>query len=324
MKKRIIVLLLTCICAAVLAACGQKEEEQEISQDGNVTEKESYTFGYSCINMNNPFFIALEDSLRENIEEAGHTLITKDAGADAETQDMQIEELIAEGVDAIFLSPVDWAAITDSVTKIKEAGIKLINIDTEIQAFDQVDAFIGSNNSQAGKLCGQDLLERLPSGGKVLILECPDRNSVNDRIKGFEEAIAKKGFEVIGRINAKSDLNVALEEVDKALDEYPEIDVIMCGNDPAALGALVAVNAAGRKDIIIYGIDGSPEVKKEIAKENSLIVATVGQSTATMGAEAAKVAIQMMNGEDFAKTTYIDTFIINHDNVEEYGIDVWQ
>ena len=324
MKKRMVAFLLAFMCAFSLAACGQKEVEQEGSQEENTEQKETYTFGYSCINMNNPFFIALEDSLRENLETAGHTLVTKDAVSDSETQNTQIEELIEEGVDAIFLSPVDWAAVSDSVAKIKEAGIKLINIDTEIQVFDQVDAFVGSNNKQAGKLCGQDLLERMPKGGKVLILECPDRNSVNDRIKGFEEAIAKKGFEVIGRINAKSDLSVALEEVDKALDTYPEIDVIMCGNDPAALGALVAVNAEGRKDIIIYGIDGSPEVKKEIAKDNSLIVATIGQSTKAMGEEAAKVAVQILNGEDFEKTTYLDTFIINHDNVEEYGIDTWQ
>jgi len=297
MKKRMVAFLLAFMCAFSLAACGQKEVEQEGSQEENAEQKETYTFGYSCINMNNPFFIALEDSLRESLEMAGHTLVTKDAASDSEAQNTQIEELIEEGVDAIFLSPVDWAAVSDSVSKIKEAGIKLINIDTEIQVFDQVDAFVGSNNKQAGKLCGQDLLERMPKGGKVLILECPDRNSVNDRIKGFEEAIAKKGFEVIGRINAKSDLSVALEEVDKALDTYPEIDVIMCGNDPAALGALVAVNAEGRKDIIIYGIDGSPEVKKEIAKENSLIVATIGQSTKAMGEEAAKVAVQILNGE---------------------------
>ena len=296
MKKRMVAFLLAFMCAFSLAACGQKEVEQEGSHEENTEQKETYTFGYSCINMNNPFFIALEDSLRENLETAGHTLVTKDAVSDSETQNTQIEELLEEGVDAIFLSPVDWAAVSDSVAKIKEAGIKLINIDTEIQVFDQVDAFVGSNNKQAGKLCGQDLLERMPKGGKVLILECPDRNSVNDRIKGFEEAIAKKGFEVIGRINAKSDLSVALEEVDKALDTYPEIDVIMCGNDPAALGALVAVNAEGRKDIIIYGIDGSPEVKKEIAKDNSLIVATIGQSTKAMGEEATKVAVQILNG----------------------------
>ena len=326
MKKGISVLLLVCACFFLFVACGQEEEANNdaVSEKEDGVQSKTYTFGYSCINMNNPFFIALENSLRTDLEAAGHTLITKDAAGKMDTQNVQIDELIEADVDAIFLSPVDWIAVTDSVQKIKDAGIKLINIDTEVQVFDQVDAFVGSNNKQAGKLCGKDLLERMPEGGKVLILECPDRNSINDRIKGFEEAIAKKGFEVIARINAKSDLNVALEEVDKALEAYPDIDVIMCGNDPAALGALVAVNAEGRKDIIIYGIDGSPEVKKEIAKENSLIVASVAQSTKQMGQEAAKVALNMMAGEEFEKNTYLDTFIINHDNVEEYGIGSWQ
>lgn len=324
MKKRIIAFLLACMSAFLLAACGHEETLENDAVQEEYEEDVTYCFGYSCIDMNNSFFISLEGALRENLEAGGHSLITKNAGSNAELQDMQIEELIQEGVDAIFLSPVDWIKVKDSVQKIKDAGIKLINIDTEIQSFDLVDAYVGSNNRQAGKLCGADLLERMPKGGKVLILECPDRNSINDRIKGFEEAIAKKGFEVIGRIDAKSDLNTALEGVEEALNQYPQIDVIMCGNDSAALGALVAVNASGNRDIMIYGIDGSPEIKKEIAKDNSSIAATVGQSTKVMGEEAARVAVDLLSGKEIEKHTYLDTFLIHHENVEEYGINSWQ
>ena len=65
-------------------------------------------------------------------------------------------------------------------------------------------------------------------------------------------------------------------------------------------------------------------LKKELVKENSLIAGTVGQSTETMGQEAAAVALKIMNEEKFDKTTYIDTFMINKDNVKEYGVDKWQ
>lgn len=319
------VLSLAIACMMLFTAC---KEEVKTSVDEQSIEAEvevkSYNFAYSCITLDNPFFIALESSLRTNLEAEGHTLITKDADSNAELQEEQITELIEQGIDAIFLSPVDWIEITPAIEKLNEAGIKIINIDTKVQAIDKVDAYVGSDNTNAGYLCGQDLLEKLPQGGKVVIVECPNRNSINERIQGFEKAIAKKGFEVVARIDAKGDLSVALPEVEEVLKSNSDVVAIMCGNDPCALGALIAANTVGANDLLIYGIDGSPEVKKEIERENSLIAGTVGQSTETMGAEAVTVAIQLMNGEKVEKTTYIDTFLINKENVNEYGIDTWQ
>ena len=117
---------------------------------------------------------------------------------------------------------------------------------------------------------------------------------------------------------------MALPEVEEALKNNPDVVAIMCGNDPTALGALVAANSIGAMNLIIYGIDGSPEVKEEIAKEGSLIVATVAQSTDTIAQEAAVVALQMMNDEKYEDVTYIDTYIITKENISEYDIHAWQ
>lgn len=327
MKKIIKILTLMMACLLMFTAC---KDEVEISGEtqgeelGVEVEAETYSFAYSCITLDNPYFIALESSLRASLEAQGHSLITKDANSDAKLQDEQIAELIEQGIDAIFLSPVDWIEITSSIEKLNEAGIKIINIDTKVQAIDKVDAYVGSDNTNAGYLCGEDLLERMPNGGKIVIVECPNRNSINERIQGFEKAIAKKGFEVVARIDAQGNLEDALPQVEEVLRNNLDVSAIMCGNDPCALGALVAANTVGANEVIIYGIDGSPEVKKELVKENSLIAGTVGQSTETMGQEAAAVALKIMNEEKFDKTTYIDTFMINKDNVKEYGVDKWQ
>ena len=64
--------------------------------------------------------------------------------------------------------------------------MKIINVDTQVKEMDYVDAYVGSDNVEAGRICGQALMERCPEGGKVLILECPTQNSINDRITGFE------------------------------------------------------------------------------------------------------------------------------------------
>lgn len=323
MKKGIRFMLFAIASMFLLTAC-EKEKETVKEEPQDVVETETYTFGFSCLTMDNPYFIELEASLRRNVEAQGNEMITKDAKSDAELQNQQIEELIAEGIDAIFLAPVDWITIESSLDRLNEEGIKIINLDTQVQTFDKVDAYVGSDNSNAGKLCGKDLLTRLPEGGKIIIVECPNRNSINERIKGFEKTIAKEGFEVVARIDAKGDLDVALPEVEEVLKNNPDVVAIMCGNDPTALGALVAANSVGANNLIIYGIDGSPEVKEEIAKEGSLIVATVAQSTEQIGEQAATVALQMMNDEKYEEVIYIDTYIINKENITEFSIDTWQ
>ena len=102
------------------------------------------------------------------------------------------------------------------------------------------------------------------------------------------------------------------------------MSAIICGNDPTALGALVAANAAQLQNVYIYGVDGSPEIKKELEKENSLIAATGGQSPIEIGKESAKVALSVLNKEKYARITYEETFLINKDNLEMYGVDGWQ
>ena len=323
MKKLVRLVLFAMLSVMLLTACKQEEVVNENPQEEN-EEVETFKFAYSCLTMDNPFFISLENHLRTAIEEAGHTLITLDAASDAELQNEQILELVEQDVDAVFVSPVDWIEITPAIQALKDAGIKVINIDTQVQAFDLVDAYVGSDNTSAGYVCGKDMVEMLPEGGKIIIVECPNRNSINERIKGFEKAIAGKGFEVVARIDAKGDLDVALPEVEEVLKNYPDIVAIMCGNDPMALGALVAANTVGNKDVLIYGIDGSPEVKKELVKENSLVVATVAQSTEKMANEAAAVALKILNGESYERAIYIETVLIDKENIAEYEVDKWQ
>ena len=282
--------------------------------------------GFSAIDMKNPYFITLENAVREVVEENGCEMITKDPGTDPETQKEQISEMIAEGIDAIILSPVDWEDITPSLEELRAAGVKIINVDTQVKEMDYVDAYIGSDNHGAGVICGEDLIERCPDGGKIAILECPTQNSINERISGFEETIAtaEKGFEVVEREDTGGEFERALELSEKILEEHPDVDVFMCGNDQCAVGAKTAVNIAGLDEVLIYSVDGSPDIKKELKKAESQIAGTAGQSPIEMGKSAAKLTLNILNGEAYEKETYIEVFMIDKDNVDMYGTDGWQ
>lgn len=303
------------------------QEEDTEETDEEEAEEEGYKFGFSGINMENPYFITLENAIRESVTSSGNTLITEDPEGDAQKQASQITEMIEAGIDAIFLSPVNWEEITPSLQELQEADVRIINVDTQVKEMDYVDAYVGSDNEAAGRMCGEALIEKCPDGGKVLILECPTQNSINERITGFEEAISKAevGFEIVARENTDGKFEKSVEVAQNILKEHTDVTAIMCGNDQIAVGAQTAVNLLGMDDVIIYGVDGSPDIKKELEKSDTQIAGTAAQSPINMGKKAVEVGLAILNGEEYEKENYVEIIdMITKDNVEMYGADGWQ
>ena len=338
MKKRIFTILMAVMMITLLlSGCKKtagtpqdnttKETEEakvkEAQEEAQEEEEAGLLLGYSCINLNNPYFQALEKAIETSIGEDVR-IVSMGAENDASKQNQQIQEMIDMGVDAVFLCPVDWEEIESALEALKEAGIPVINLDTQVKNSDLTDAFIGSDNKNAGYVCGKDLKEKCPDGGKILIFEDKGINSVNERITGFEQAISNAGFEVLNRADVNGEKQKAYEQMKEFLKQYSEINAVMCGTDEVALGVLQAVNETGRKDIYIYGADGCPQAKEEIAKEGSAFVGTGAQSPINIGKDAAETAMAILEDKDYEEKIQEETFIINKDNVELYGTNGWQ
>lgn len=331
-KKMLMLVVLTAVCILGFTACkknvGSPEDNAVASEtDGeNPEDAPKYKIGFSVIDMENPYFITLERAAKEVLDEKDARLITKNPQTDPDLQAEQIKEMIDEGIDAIILSPVDWEKITPSLKLLRESGVKILNVDTQVKEMDYVDAYIGSDNHEAGYICGKDLIERCPEGGKVAILECPTQNSINDRITGFEEAIAsaQNGFEVVARADTQGEFEKALDAANKILAEHPDIVAIMCGNDQIAVGAKTAGNLAKMDQVLIYGVDGSPDIKKELKKAGNQIAGTAGQSPIKLGKLAARTVLDLIKDKEVEKEIYEEVFMINADNVDMYGTDGWQ
>ena len=332
MKKRIIsVLAIVLICIMGISACkknvGSPEDNAVLAEDEEGTEEtKKYVVGFSFIDMKNPYFITLESAAREVLEEAGIEIVLKDPATDPGQQEAQIKEMISAGIDAIILSPVDWEQITPALIELKEAGIRIINVDTQVKEMDYVDAYVGSDNYSAGYICGEDLIAKCPEGGKIAILECPTQNSVIDRITGFEEAIstAENGFEVVAREDTMGEFDRALAAAQRIFSENPDLVAVMCGNDQNAVGATTAANVAEADQVVIYGVDGSPDIKKELEKSDSKVAGTAAQSPIHIGQDAAEIVIKILNNEEYEKEIFEEVFMIDKDNVEMYGVDGWQ
>ncbi len=322
--KRILCGFLTAACMLGLCACSSGSGT---SATRSTASEDKTLIGFSVIDMENPYFISLQSAVQEVLDEdGGYELITEDPGTDSDKQVTQIHDMIRQGIDAIILSPVDESKIRPALVELQQAGVKIVNVDTKVKEIDFVDSYIGSDNYRAGYICGKDLISRCPEGGKVAILEAPSMNSVNDRISGFEDALAEaeNPFEITVREDTMGELELAVEETQVILKEHPDLTAIMCGNDQVAVGAKTAANMTNLDDIYIYGVDGSPDIKKELKKIDNQIVGTAAQSPITMGHDAADTVIRVLTGQEYEKEILEDVFMINADNVDEYGTDGWQ
>lgn len=333
MKKKVIVIMLLLVVAAVAAGLfwmkkSEKASSAKVNEKTENTEDTGEdavpTLGFACSDVSDPYFAALQKMLVFEAEKEGYSLVTKNAESDVETQIQQIQELIDAGVELVFLSPVDWQEIAPALTLLQEAGIPIVNIDTIVRNTDAIHAFVGSDNREAGALCGEDLLERCPDGGRVAIIESSHVSAVLERITGFEKKIAKKGFEIVARVDivmSQENGKAAMEEI---LAKQPDVDIVMCANDQVALGAMEAAKKAGKDDLIIYGVDGSPEFKEALSKANTLLAGTAAQSPIGIGEASVKVAMKILSGKEYKQETYIDSYLINRENVSLYGVDGWQ
>ena len=283
-----------------------------------------YTFGYTCMDGTNPFFVTIEKEMRELIEAKGDTLITTDPANDVTLQITQVEDMISQGIDAIFLNPAEAEGILPALDQLKEAGIPIINFDTEVADMSYVASYIGSDNYNAGKVCGEDLVKKCPNGGDIIVLDSPTMNSVVDRTNGFLDAIEGKGFNIVGQQDAKGNLEVSMGIAEDLLQAHGDVVAIFGGNDPTALGALAAANAAGIKDAKIYGVDGSPDIKAELASGDSLIEGTGAQSPVSIADQSVEVMYKYLAGEKVDDRYPVQTFLITADNVADYGTDGWQ
>ncbi|NLD52252.1 MAG: sugar ABC transporter substrate-binding protein [Clostridiales bacterium] len=290
---------------------------------------EGKVFGYTAMTMLNPFFIVIEEAIREVVEANGDTLITFDPAMDNALQISQIEDAISKGVQLMFVNAADKEGIIPAMVQLQAAGIPVVNYDAEVADYEKyVAAYVGSNNYNAGYVCGEDLAKRHPDGGNIVILDYPMAQSVVDRINGFNDAIAKSGvkFNVVAQQAAMGDLQKAMGIMDDILQREFEGGIIAAfgGNDPTALGIYASCLAAGRTEIEIYGVDGSPDAKKAIAEKGQFI-GSGAQSPINIGKLSVEVAYKILNGEqkEFVRVP-VDTFLINQENVEQFGVEGWQ
>ena len=288
---------------------------------GQENTQEKHIFGATYMTRNNPYFDVLNDEIAEGVEANGDKLIVRDPLQDQEKQNQQILDMIDEGIEILFLNPVDKAKVKPALQACQKAGVKIINIDTQVDDSEYVLATIETDNYQAGQECAKDMMRRVDSA-KIIILDNSMQDSIVQRVQGFLDTIeGHPEYQVVRQFFSGRATEISADVVSELLNE--DFNVVFGGNDPSALGALAALQKAGKEEgILIYGVDGSPDFKAML--ELGYVTGTSSQSPETIGKMATDMAYQELRGEKVKKYVKLPSRLITRENLINYDIDGWQ
>ncbi|HBU13161.1 MAG TPA: hypothetical protein DEB31_10740 [Clostridiales bacterium] len=231
----------------------------------------------------------------------------------------QLTSMKEEGYDLIIALPNDGDLMTPICEEIYESGTHLLVLDRDI-ASGKYTAYVGGDNPGAGRGGAQFLGEYLGGEGKIAVLRCiAGAPSDLDIYNNFTEELKKyPGIEIIVEGDGEYDTQHGLDAMSNILPAYDQIDAVFAQDDEAALGAMTAIENAGRTDIkLMIGIGGKTEAYDQIKADNTIFKCSMTYLP-DMGADAVRQAAKMLAGEPFAKDEIIESVMVTKDNVDEY------
>ena len=258
-------LALLCVCGG-LAGC--ERSTSEAPRPASPPEKPpAKRIGVTLLTVQHQFYQDLRDGLREEADRYGHELFITTAEFDPARQANQIDEFVVQRVDALVVCPCDSRSVGASIAQANEAGIPVFTADiANMSPLGIVASHIASDNLQGGREAARLMAEALDGEGQVAILSHPQVASVMDRVMGFKQEIAKhRSIEIVAELSAEGKRDKAVRVMEDLLQSHPDLDGVFGINDDSALGALAAVEAAGRFGRIkIVGYDATPEAREKI------------------------------------------------------------
>ncbi len=333
MKKRVLASFLVGAMVLGLAACGSSggsasSESAEATATEEMTETAEGTesggdviYGYTCMQLTNPFHIAMRDELKSLVEADGGTLIEFDGDSNQQKQNDAIDDMIAQGMQVLFLNPVDQDGVQPALEACKAAGVKVITVDSNASDTSLIETYISSDNYIAGQQCGEKIVELYPDGCNIAIIENPLADSVVQRVQGLEDAIEGTNCVIVDRKSISS-ADVVLSSAEDILTANSDLDVFWGLNDDVSLIILGAVESAGRQDEIkVMSVDGSPSGKTSVL--NGGLYCTAAQSPVSIADQAYECATKILNGESVEATYSLGTTLITPENVADNDPENW-
>jgi ribose transport system substrate-binding protein len=271
---------------------------------------EPLTVGVSLLTRAHQFYKDMEGAMQEEADRQGMTLRVQSAEFDAATQLRQVQTFLSQGVDAIILCPVNSQGSGSAVELANRANVPVFTADIASKGGDVV-CHVASNNEQGGELVGDYLAEKLGGRGKIAIIDFPTVTSVQERVRGFEKAIAKHpGIEIVAKPAPEEALRAkAFPIAQDLLQSHPDLKGIFGINDDCALGAVQAAEATRRNDVVVVGFDAIPEAVEKI-RQGSVLQADASQFPTVIGRAVVSAIAKHAVGESVPESVPIPTALV--------------
>jgi ribose transport system substrate-binding protein len=271
--------------------------------------------GISVLTMNNPFFKDIVEAARAEAQKRGYQVVAVSGDLDVAKQQNQVKDFIVRKVAAIILCPCDSKAIGPAIREANAAGIPVFTADIAcLDPAAKVVAHVATDNRLGGRMAADAMVEALNGKGRIAILDHPEVESGMMRTRGFEERLTELrkerpelAIEVVAKLPGNGDKAKSFQATQDLIQAHPQLDGIFAVNDPSALGAAAALEAAGKKGVKLVGFDGQPEGLKAIA--SGIIYADPVQFPDRIGAETVRALVATMDGEEVKAQILIPTVL---------------
>lgn len=294
------------------------------------------TVGFSGYTLTNPYFAGLIAGLEEGADKHGYQLITTNSNGDNNVQTSDIENLIAQGVDYVIISPADATAIVPAVNAARAAGVVPIAISDIIDS-DAIEFTVAMDHVTIGEQSAQGVVDFLtekygePAGKVANIQGIAGSAAAADRQKGFDNVMGQyPDIEVVAQQDGGFDTDKSFTVMSSVLQANQDVDAVFTANDASAQGVTKAIEAAGLLQEV--GDDGHIFVTGNDAPAPAIADIRAGRQDMSVSANPIKMAIKTMDliaeledGNEVEKFFEWPGMVITRENIDsaevkDYGI----
>ena len=209
--------------------------------------------------LNNPFFVSLKEGAQKEADKLGYNLVVLDSQNNPAKELANVQDLTVRGTKILLINPTDSDAVGNAVKMANQAKIPVITLD-RVASKGEVVSHIASDNVLGGKIAGDYIAKKAGEGAKVIELQgIAGTSAARERGEGFQQAVAAHKFNVLASQPADFDRTKGLNVMQNLLTAHPDVQAVFAQNDEMALGALRALQTAGKSDVMVVGFDGTPD-----------------------------------------------------------------
>lgn len=272
----------------------------------NALAKESIALVISTLN--NPFFVTMKDSAQKEADKLGYDLVVLDSMDNPAKELANVQDLTVKGTRLMLINPTDSDAVGNAVLMANKAKIPVVTLD-RVANKGEVVSHVASDNRLGGKMAGDYIAEKVGNDAKVIQLEgIAGTSASREHGEGFKQAVDAHKLNILASQPADFDRTKGLNVMQNLLTANPSVQAVFAQNDEMALGALRALQTAGRTDVLVVGFDGTNDGIKAVNR--GVLGATIAQRPDQIGIIGIQTADKILKGEKVAPTIPVELELV--------------